>query len=113
MPRKLRNTRLGFAAPAIALVLAALALPMIAQSETPVLGMKALGECQPGGCSGQLCVSVYDEPMATTCEYRAEYACYQKSKCEKQADGKCGWTETPELQACLKNPPSLGAPEVK
>jgi len=71
------------------------------------LGLQANG-CAVAGCSGQLCVSA-DEAgnIMTTCEYRAEYGCYQEASCEPQADGQCGWTETPELQQCLANPPSL------
>lgn len=56
-------------------------------------------KCYVGGCSSQLCTDTPD--MASTCEYREEYACYQQSTCEVQADGECGWTETQELHACL------------
>lgn len=71
----------------------------------PGLGLQANG-CAVAGCSGQLCVSA-DEAgdIVTTCEYRAEYGCYAEAVCEPQADGQCGWTETPELQQCLANPP--------
>ncbi len=67
--------------------------------------------CAVAGCSGQLCVST-DEAgeIITTCEYRAEYACYKEASCEPQADGKCGWTQTSELKKCLANPPALDAP---
>jgi hypothetical protein len=59
--------------------------------------------CYVGGCSGQLCT---DEPGAvSTCEWRPEYACYQTATCARQADGACGWTETPELTSCLASPP--------
>ena len=73
------------------------------------LGLQANG-CAVAGCSGQLCVSA-DEAgnIVTTCEFRAEYACYREASCEPQADGKCGWTSTPELRQCLANPPSLEA----
>ncbi len=54
--------------------------------------------CVVTGCSNHICA---EEPMTTTCEYKEEYICYQKAKCEKQQNGKCGWTETPEIQACL------------
>jgi len=66
--------------------------------------------CAVAGCSGQLCVSA-DEAggIITTCEYRAEYACYKEASCEPQADGKCGWSQTSELQRCLANPPALDA----
>lgn len=61
--------------------------------------------CLVGGCSGQLCTDESD--MVTTCEYRPEYACYTQSTCARQETGECGWTETPELQSCLANPPGL------
>lgn len=57
--------------------------------------------CVVSGCSSQICA---DQPMFSTCEFRPEYACYQSATCEPQADGTCGWTATPELQACLGNP---------
>lgn len=60
-------------------------------------------QCYVGGCSAQLCT---DSPNAiSTCEYRAEYACYRTAKCERQASGQCGWTQTAELSSCLANPP--------
>jgi len=65
--------------------------------------------CVRGGCSGQLCVEerAGGDGFASTCEYRAEYACYQRATCERQATGSCGWTQTAELSACLANPPRL------
>lgn len=55
--------------------------------------------CFKTGCSNQVCA---DENVITTCEWRPEYACYQKARCERQSNGKCGFTRTPELIACLK-----------
>lgn len=56
-------------------------------------------QCRPGGCSGQLCT---DQPdLASTCEWREEYACYHTAVCERQISGECGWRDTPELQQCL------------
>lgn len=60
------------------------------------------GACRPTGCSSQVCAA---EDVTTTCEFRPEYACYQSAACEAQADGQCGWTMTPELEACLADPP--------
>jgi hypothetical protein len=54
--------------------------------------------CFKTGCSSQVCS---DETVVTTCEFRPEYACYQKAACERQANGNCGFTMTPELAACL------------
>jgi hypothetical protein len=58
--------------------------------------------CYVGGCSGQICSD--EEGVISTCEWQPEYACYQSARCEVQADGNCGWTQTAELQACLANP---------
>jgi hypothetical protein len=58
--------------------------------------------CKKTGCSGQVCS---DEEIMTTCEWKPEYACYRKARCERQANGKCGFTQTPELTACLARPP--------
>lgn len=62
----------------------------------------AAGACYVGGCSGQICSD--QEGAISTCEFRPEYACYAEATCERQDNGKCGWTETPELSACLANP---------
>ncbi|MEM1413691.1 MAG: hypothetical protein AAGH15_02260 [Myxococcota bacterium] len=60
----------------------------------------AESDCVIGGCSSQLCA---DEALPSTCEWLEEYACYQapSARCERQADGQCGWTPTSELEACL------------
>jgi hypothetical protein len=57
--------------------------------------------CVHGGCSSQLCVEASDEPIASTCEWRDEYACYQAAECARQADGACGFTQDDALEACL------------
>jgi hypothetical protein len=62
------------------------------------------GECKVTGCSGQVCA---DKDVVTTCEWKPEYACYKSARCERQTDEKCGWTMTPELIQCLKNPSSV------
>ena len=54
--------------------------------------------CIRTGCSGQICS---DEVVYTTCEWREEYACYASAACARQPSGQCGWTMTPELEACL------------
>lgn len=72
----------------------------------------ANNSCVVGGCSSQLCGEASEmEGMVTTCEFREEYACYAKSsRCERQASGKCGWTETAELQKCLQQAGGPGSP---
>ena len=71
----------------------------------PVKFSKAVARtgCIIDGCSGQLCRDESSEGMTTTCEYRAEYACFKLSKCERQEDGSCGWTQTQEFTACIEN----------
>ena len=67
----------------------------------PVASQTTADGCYIGGCSQQICS---DEPdVVSSCEYRSQYACYGSATCEKQADGRCGWTETASLKACLGN----------
>ncbi len=71
----------------------------------------ATGACEKAGCSGTVCAEPEKQVM-TTCEYKAEYACYQSAACERQTDGQCGWTQSADLVACLANPPpSAGPPQ--
>jgi hypothetical protein len=65
--------------------------------------------CVIAGCSSQLCMSAEESENSgiTTCEFRAEYACYKSAVCEPQANGSCGWTPSDSLQQCLANPPQL------
>ncbi|RJQ28566.1 hypothetical protein C4571_03420 [Candidatus Parcubacteria bacterium] len=62
---------------------------------------RASGGCFVGGCSGQICSDTPD--AVSTCEWTEAYACYRAAKCERQTDGACGWTQTPELLACIQS----------
>lgn len=64
------------------------------------------GDCIKSGCSGTVCTEPGNDVM-TTCEFKPEYACYREAACERQADGKCAWTKSAELDACLANPPAM------
>lgn len=87
---------------------------LFVQELPPQTGGMTFNSCAVAGCSGQLCVSADEAAnMVTTCEYRADYACYRNASCEPQVDGKCGWTNTPELAQCLTNPPSLNDEELQ
>jgi hypothetical protein len=57
--------------------------------------------CVRAGCSDHLCV---EEGMdiASTCEWRPVYECYQQASCERQLNGQCGFTPTHELLECLE-----------
>lgn len=97
---------------AFALLLAACgskSKPAETTEPTPSTGSaapSAAGDCIKSGCSGIVCTEPGNEVM-TTCEFKPEYACYQKATCERQSDGKCGWTKSGELDACLANPPAM------
>jgi hypothetical protein len=70
--------------------------------EAPTPPVASTG-CVVGGCSSQLCLDASATDGVSTCEWREEYGCYRSATCERQNDGSCGWTITPELSACLKN----------
>ena len=65
-------------------------------------------DCVKGGCSGTVCEGP-GEQTVTTCEWKAEYACYKDATCERQGDGKCGWTQSPALTASLASPTKADA----
>ena len=60
-------------------------------------------KCMVAGCSSELCIDGNDvsSPRVSMCIWSNKYACYQTAKCEVQSTGKCGWTATSELNACL------------
>lgn len=62
-------------------------------------GSGPLKPCMKTGCSSQVCS---DQEVITTCEFKPEYECFRKAACERQKNGDCGFTQTPELLACLK-----------
>lgn len=59
----------------------------------------SLKPCMKTGCSGEICA---EEEMMSPCIYRKEFECYKKARCERQANGNCGFTQTTELQTCLR-----------
>ena len=63
------------------------------------------GACIKTGCGGTVCADPGND-MMTTCEFKPEHACYRTATCEKQADGKCAWTQSPQLTSCLASPPA-------
>jgi len=66
--------------------------------------------CMITGCSSQVCS---DQEVVTTCEYRNEYACYKKARCERQSNGECGWTKTKELTSCVDSAKRKTGPQIK
>lgn len=57
--------------------------------------------CVVTGCSGQICAP---EDMASTCEWKPVYACYQLSNCGPYGSaGQCSWQSNPAFDECIKN----------
>lgn len=101
-----------FAVTVLCLSLAACASGMPVDGESPSSSSAAPvaeryvdPKCQVGGCSGQICQGIDEEPAMSDCMFRPSYACYASTRCEPQADGLCAWTMTSELSACLMDPP--------
>lgn len=57
-------------------------------------------DCVVMGCNNEVCTTP-DDPVFTACVVQPQFVCYKTAKCEKQTTGRCGWTQTPELTACL------------
>lgn len=64
------------------------------------------GACRRSGCSGEVCA---EDDVVTACVMKPEHACYRAAKCEKQPDGKCGFTITDSVKACLSEAKSSTA----
>jgi hypothetical protein len=60
---------------------------------------KVLGRCYVGGCSDELCTD--HAGAVSSCIWKPEFACFAQASCARQSGGACGWTDTPELDACL------------
>jgi hypothetical protein len=56
--------------------------------------------CVVGGCNGELCTE-QNRTVRTPCRYSPTFACYRNARCERQANGQCSWTITPQLRQCL------------
>ena len=54
--------------------------------------------CKVSGCSREVCAN---RTVATPCIWHSEFACYKNAVCAIQPAGKCGWTMTAKLNACL------------
>lgn len=70
---------------------------------SPVSTDAAKDGCARAGCSSELCVESAQSGVMTPCVYKDEYACFSYSRCERQEDGKCGWTQIPEYSQCLNS----------
>jgi hypothetical protein len=62
--------------------------------------VRGFRKCRRTGCGGSVCA---DRNLITTCIARPEDECFVDAVCERQKDGKCGFTKTPEVEECLEN----------
>jgi hypothetical protein len=67
-------------------------------SDVPT-GARVEAGCYLTGCGNRLCSDLPD--VASTCIGYATDVCYRDATCARQPNGACGWTPTPELNACL------------
>jgi len=58
-------------------------------------------ECGASGCWGQFCGENLNPISDTLCVANDIFRCYAKGICERQSDGKCGWTNKKEIDVCL------------
>lgn len=69
---------------------------------TPVATPTTATQCVLAGCNSELCVDqATARNVVTPCGMKAIFGCYRTATCAVQANGQCGFTETPELTACL------------
>ena len=57
--------------------------------------------CIIWGCNGELCIDKDSERADTICRWLPQHECFRTATCERQANGRCAWSQTPELKDCL------------
>ena len=57
--------------------------------------------CIVWGCNGELCIDEDRERFDTICLELPWHKCFRTATCERQTDGRCAFTQTPELKDCL------------
>ncbi|MFH1855102.1 MAG: hypothetical protein ABH810_01710 [bacterium] len=58
--------------------------------------------CVTSGCSNDACVP-QGENVITTCDINPEKSCLREAaRCERQPDGRCGWTREPQYPVCVE-----------
>jgi hypothetical protein len=67
--------------------------------DAPATSARVEDGCHLGGCGNQLCSD--QEGVVSTCIWYPTLVCYRDAICARQPNGACGWTPTPELNACL------------
>lgn len=62
---------------------------------------EAVEPCRHSGCSGEVCIGPEQQDVFTPCVARPEFVCLAYTTCEPQADGACGFSQSPRYQSCL------------
>lgn len=77
--------------------------PTIYPSSTPnPTTTNPTGKCIISGCNGEVCTEEGKQSGAiTVCVWEEKYSCYKDLKCERQTNGRCGFTQTPEFKSCI------------
>jgi hypothetical protein len=73
--------------------------------DAPTASARVEDGCHLGGCGNEVCSD--HEGVVSTCIWYPALVCYQDAICARQPTGACGWTPTPELNACLATHSSL------
>lgn len=80
-------------------------VPTTKNTPTPLIRVSSISpvqtNCKISGCNGEICADENLGEISSICLYQEKYECFQKTTCERQADGKCGWTKNQEYMACL------------
>lgn len=100
----------GFILPLALMAIAAVAFTLLVwlsvdkneeRNETNNNSSAVLMGCIQSGCSGQICAEEGSD-IITTCEIQDWYSCLSLTRCEKQKNGRCGWTENRAYIKCLE-----------
>lgn len=107
MPKKLFITI--FILALLTFIIIVLIVVRFSGQESSIVNTNTVAECQlddgctAGGCSGEICHSINEEPVFSTCIWKEEYICYPLSDCVCQ-NGQCQWEETEDFNKCLMDP---------
>lgn len=75
--------------------------PSPTRTNKPIIVTPPQTSCKISGCNGEICADESLGEISSICLYQAKFSCYKSGICERQPDGRCGWTQSSELLACL------------
>lgn len=108
---KLNHTQ-GLQVATLAIIALAIPLGIVATQSPQILNSLASTKplqappsatCVLTGCHNELCVDADFAPLESDCSVAPRYAtCLQSITCTRLANGQCGFTLTPQVNACLQ-----------